>query len=478
MRSFRRTVLSSTLAVGVGALLAVGLVTSAAGGTSPSPSPSTTGPSIPTCPPRTPSPTPTGGPTISATPRPCLPVGTGSLGGRVTDDLGNPVADAYVRLESASGSQEVTRADADGTWVFLHLPVGAYTLWFAGFEQGLAPAYWNDQGLGAEPTTITLADGETVTGLDARLERFATVSGRVEIPAGALPDGATVLVERADRPDFPVAGGAAVGADGSYEIVQLAPGTYRVKLVPPPGGGWGTTYHPGVTDPAAATLVTLTSGQRLEGLDLVPQVGQGIAGTVTLPAGVAPSDVWVVVTPTATPTSGHGAVLAADGTYRFTDLAPGEYLVRVESYSGTAPVLTSWYRDATTAQDATPVTVAAGTVTAGVDLTPVAAARVTGVATGPAGPVPGVQVQVETLRGEVRAPTWAGPDGSFTLGGLPAGEHRIRFTVPTGGPTLSLYYRAPDRTTPSSRAATTVRLQPGATVDVTVRLHVPGPRPR
>ena len=114
---------------------------------------------------------------------------------------------------------------------------------------------------------------------------------------------------------------------------------------------------------------------------MTPLTGQGIAGRVVLPRGVDGTRVRVafhqvqaggssVVVAEATP--------AADGTYRYTDLAPGTYLVHVESDGGDGPILPEYYRDAVVEKDAVPVTVSAGTVVTGIDLTPAGAGRIGG----------------------------------------------------------------------------------------------------
>ena len=170
------------------------------------------------------------------------------------------------------------------------------------------------------------------------------------------------------------------------------------------------------------------------------------------------------------------ATPAADGTYRFTDLAPGTYLVHVESDGGDGPILSEYYRDAVVEKDAVPVTVSARTVVSGIDLTPAGAGRIGGIVTAGGVPVYGLEVAVVPRSGQVQ-PGWSTTtswDGTFVIYRLPLGEYAVRVTAPDGS---VQYYRAPGGTTRDLHAASSVRLKKaGEEPFLTVRLRG-GPRP-
>jgi hypothetical protein len=192
-----------------------------------------------------------------------------------------------------------------------------------------------------------------------------------------------------------------------------------------------------------------------------------------LPTGVDLSEVRVVVhrlDPSGWSTVVGGGAPDADGTYRFSDLATGSYLVHVEHVDWNGPLLPEYYRDATVEERAVPIRVAEGTVVTGIDLTPVLAGRVIGVVTGRGGPVAGVEVTVVPRSGQVGA--WGfsttGPDGSFAIGRLPAGAYSVKLTAPDGS---VRYFRAPAGTTSDLHGASRLRVGAGETVEVGVRLR-------
>lgn len=168
----------------------------------------------------------------------------------------------------------------------------------------------------------------------------------------------------------------------------------------------------------------------------------------------------------------RAADVAADGTYRLADVFPGSYTVRVEATGSDPAIATRWYRDSATADSAVPVVVVDGADTTCIDIAAVAASRVTGVVTGAAGPLPGVEVVLEAVRGDTRfGTTWTNAQGAFSFAGLPAGEYRVRFVVDTGSSVRTLYFRAPSGTVPQVRAASTLRVGTGATVEIRARVR-------
>ncbi|MCC2314853.1 MSCRAMM family protein [Cellulomonas xiejunii] len=476
MRSSHRPTLAALLSLVTSALVAVLVATAPAAGVAPTPgaTPTWPGPVPSPCPSRSPVPAPDptsdAGPMPLSTPLACLPLGTATLGGRVTDEGGTPAQGVTVRVRSTVTGEATAYTDGDGWWAVGSLPGGSYRVSFDAWQQGFVSEWWDDAPDSMTATVVTLAEGESVRDLQTRLARTATLSGRVVAPGGTVPTGTSVMVD--DATASGTYGYSPVGADGTYQVDGLDPGSYVIRVVPGAGSSWGTTYYPDARGPATATPVTLAAGQRLDGLDVTLQTSVGITGTVTLPSGTDPSQVRVVATPLDDPRLWvRAAGVAADGTYRVTDVFPGSYTVRVEDAGANPPITTRYYLDSPTADGARPVVVVDGADTTGIDITAVAASRVTGVVTGGAGPLQWVEVMLEPVRGGAGVgPTFTDAQGAFSFPGLPAGEYRVRFTVPTDGRNRTLYFRAPSGTVSQVRAASVVRVRDGATVEVRARV--------
>ncbi|MCM0638876.1 MSCRAMM family protein [Cellulomonas wangsupingiae] len=472
MRSSRRPTLAAVLSLVASTLVAVVVATAPAAGVAPSPSPSSSWPAPEPCPTRSAVPAPettSPVPMPMSSPQACIPLGTSTLGGRVTDEDGAPVEGAWVTVWSTTAGQESVRTDAQGWWAVGSLPGGSYRVSFTGWQQGFVDEWWDDAPDSSTAAVVTLAEGASVRDLQTRLARTATLGGRVVAPDGTVPTGTVVMVDGTAGGTY---GGSSVGADGTYQVDGLDPGSYVIRVVPGAGSVWGPTFYPAARGLATATPVTVSAGQRLDGLDVTLQTSLGITGTVTLPAGTDPSQVRVVAEPLNDPRLWvRAADVAADGTYRLADMFPGSYTVHVEAAGGTPPIATRYYPDSATADGALPVVVVDGADTTGIDITAQAASRVTGVLTGAAGPLPGVEVVLEAVRGDSEyRPTWTDAQGAFSFAGLSAGEYRVRFTVDTAGSVRTLYFRAPSGTVPQVRAASTVKVGSGATVEIRARI--------
>ncbi len=121
----------------------------------------------------------------------------------------------------------------------------------------------------------------------------------------------------------------------------------------------------------------------------------------------------------------------ADGRYTAPGLPAGEYTLQ---FSGPAYV-SSTYGAGAAGDPAQVVEVAGGTATSGIDIALTPAGRVTGVvrdaSTG--APLDDVSVWLNDPSGAY-AYTTTNAQGAYTLGGVPAGSHRLQFSPSTSGP--------------------------------------------
>lgn len=308
--------------------------------------------------------TPGGGPAGADLPPP-VEGPTGTVSGTVVDAADQPVADVEVVVVSDdgwAGTQGFTAAD--GTYT-LTVPAGNLAVEFIPPPGStLAPQYW-DASYGA-PTPLPVHPDEHVAGIDAHLAVGATVAGHVEGPGGVPLEGATVMVEPWwDSPGY--SWEATVGADGAYLVTGLPPAHLSVAFGPPDSSFGATLVGEHWDDRpnrATADLVTTTLGSPVTGVDAELATGGAIEGTVAAPDGFPMPGVPVSAS------AGWGedsafALTGPDGTYRLEGLRAGTYAV---GFHPDNPALgTEYYDDAPTPTTATPVEVAAGATTAGID---------------------------------------------------------------------------------------------------------------
>lgn len=231
------------------------------------------------------------------------------LGGRITDEFGEPVANASViamrysyaaggrRLTAAAGSNSRDTTDDQGHFRLFGLPPGEYfvsaTLRTGGTEaadptgetSGYAATYYPGTPNIAEAARVTLAVSQENTNVSFGLiaTRLVRVSGMVMSSDGAPAAGATVML---------VPGGTAGGRGvvmqqggnggrtnrtGAFEMGNIAPGRYQVQAR---SGGRG----PG-GEGELARIDLVVGADEVTGLTLVTAPGAVVSGTVVSDTG-------------------------------------------------------------------------------------------------------------------------------------------------------------------------------------------------
>ncbi len=163
-----------------------------------------------------------------------------------------------------------------------------------------------------------------------------------------------------------------------------------------------------------------------------------IGGTVVLPTGGS----TYMSLRNLDGTSVASAGIAEDGTYTFTGVADGSYLVVAES---SQTVLRTFYPGTHDAAAATPVVVADSQPVTGINFEAIAAGLITGTVTVPSAQprdyYVGVRVYDEAgvLVGETLSNVSATNEfsGPFTIGGLAAGTYSVAFQRSEGVPDLA-----------------------------------------
>lgn len=225
-----------------------------------------------------------------------------------------------------------------------------------------------------------------------------------------------------------------VGADGTYTIGDLHPADgYRVVFDEPNSP---STYVPEVfddawlSDPEAATLVTVTSGNTTAGIDAELEIGGSISGTVRDADGPVAGE-GVCVASNSRVTNGC-SLTAADGTYSVTGLATADYIVLFIDSSNS--YMDVYYGGVTNQSLSTPVSVTAGSDTPNIDALLVTGGVISGTVTDSNGPVPGAEVSTGAPGGVItpRA-TFAAADGTYVINGLdPDLSYVVDVTDPRG----------------------------------------------
>lgn len=225
-------------------------------------------------------------------------------------------------------------------------------------------------------------------------------------------------------------------ADGSYEA-ELPVGSYRVYFEPFLTCRSQTLYvgelYDDTTSVTASTILDIAAGQERNGVDAALARPSRITGMVTADEDGAPLEgICVHVDPEDFVLSTGQAQTGADGRYDIGELMAGSYEVRFRDCTPPVDHLFEMYDDDRTELSGIRVAVGVASTTSGIDAGLAPAGHITGTVDedGTGRPVPGACVHL-TTRG-VPGKRWivaaeTGPDGSYDLGGLPAGSHSVSF---------------------------------------------------
>lgn len=256
--------------------------------------------------------------------------------GRLTAHNGRPLLSAAVIMspgmvvQGGGGEIAEARIEPSGEFVFRGVPPGGYFI--------RARGQTTPQGASLYSTFRLVVEDRDVSGVEMVLAPGGVIAGQLSLQPrhGSAPPPLESLRVRAPLDDGspfgdPMTG--AVAADGSFRLLNVAPGSHVIMVE-------GLTHPWRIADarlqgrniveaPFDVDRDRLFEDLRI----LVTDTAAGVSGTVNLPEGTAATEVLVVAfpfdalqrrVPLRYVRAGHPA---PDGGYRVLDLAPGEYLV-------------------------------------------------------------------------------------------------------------------------------------------------------
>jgi hypothetical protein len=292
----------------------------------------------------------------------------GSISGRVVDAAGKPLTDVCVSgYDPANGVFPFITAvtSKTGRYTVPGVGTGSYAVEFTPCYQAANLVTVFDH--------VKVTAPKAVTGVDARLVPGGSVSGEITTAGHpALGVGFECAEVESANPDN--AGGVGLSEPGgSYLATGIAPGTYKVYF----GDqycGYGAPdlvpqWYDNQASQARATTITVAAGHTAKGIDAALQTDGAIAGAVRDSAGSPVSGVCITAYPSAAGSFPIVAVSRRGGDYSLIDLLPGRYRVKFSSGCGATGYQTQWWHDASSARQATVITVTAEHVTTGISAT-------------------------------------------------------------------------------------------------------------
>lgn len=293
-----------------------------------------------------------------------------SISGLVTHLLtGSPVKKAALQLTIASSESNTFTAstmsamgvppstgapsysavsETDGSFCFENVAPGKYIL--SGNKDGFLPTKYGARSSGESGKTVVIGTKSNHT-LSMALIPHAVISGRVfdadDEPVSGVFVNVLAQTWINGRPRSVAIRGSQTNDLGEYRVSGLAPGTYYVRVDPkvedPASGsareGFQQTFYPSVRGASEATPIMITAGNEGTSANIRMLSGKKhhVRGRVT---GLRPSDRGGL---TLLPEGEEplflgvgGGNIKPDGTFDFSGVAAGTYVLKYVQISGDA----------------------------------------------------------------------------------------------------------------------------------------------
>jgi hypothetical protein len=158
---------------------------------------------------------------------------------------------------------------------------------------------------GGQDRRVTVTANQVAENIHLSLVRGAVVAGRVLDPDGRPLPGMSVDArfptpssQNLDGEAYYLGAGETTNERGEFRIINLEPGKYAVSAdsdyrAPQKSGEFAKTYFPHYVDIDDATVISLNSGEALEGLDITvqpPRKSFKVSGKIVDPRGIVKAD--------------------------------------------------------------------------------------------------------------------------------------------------------------------------------------------
>ena len=219
---------------------------------------------------------------------------------------------------------------SDGRYTIGGLPPGTYDVDLTNPEGRFIPQWYVDAGdeSGAKPVTVGAL--QSVVGIDASMTLGGVIAGTVRSATTGLPlSDICVTVYTGRTGDVATTAGCSDNT-GSYVSPGLPPGDYSVEFTDP-NAVLQTQWYNGQADQSTATLVHVTSGAAVTGVDA------SMRGQSTVPGGtIVPAKSTGLLGNAAVQVSGSGWQIHGDTTVVLAECVGTAYSAQFCNVAGQA----------------------------------------------------------------------------------------------------------------------------------------------
>jgi VCBS repeat-containing protein len=276
--------------------------------------------------------------------------------GKVTDQQGNPVSGIrVVALDANNTYNTFFDTGTDGLYDIGSLQPGNYRIAFddTRYPPIYRRQYYNNAKEIETATPVTLATEQILNNINAKLDQLSFITGKVTNAQGTPLPNIQLIAQRRDIGEW----GelwldlqfADTDSNGNYALGSLFEGVYRVRFRDTNALTYSAEYYNNVTNPAAATLLTVTLNTTTTNINAQLALRGRITGRVTNRVGTPLENVEVSAEyqvsnpPENSWQSARTAYSDANGDYTICCLDEGAYRLRFKDLQN--GYLSEYYSD-------------------------------------------------------------------------------------------------------------------------------------
>lgn len=377
----------------------------------------------------------------------CPPVYSGGIAGtvRAADTL-LALNNVFVQVYQNGELVRQAFSGSNGSFAFLNLPDGVYTLSFSpgATHPAYAFEYYDGASALASATPVTVS-GTVVTNVDGALDPGARIVGRVtDDETGLGVAGVAVTAFPADPDPFFASPSGTTDASGYYTTTAVPSGQYHVRFIGASPSGPAFAYIPEYYDNrilrAQANVVTVTAPLTLT-VNAGMLRGAQISGNVR--TGDSNLPVMAIVEITSTDGLLTLSSFAGGGMYVTPGLPAGSYKLLARPVSSWSDYLPAFYDRKANFAAANPVTVTYQQQLGGVNIIVDKGGAIAGQIYGFNPYSAPVSVFIYGSSGELlRQFSLSYGQTSYLVNGLPSGNYRVEFRDPICNRFAPFFYNA------------------------------------
>jgi hypothetical protein len=357
---------------------------------------------------------------------------TGQVTGSDTS-LGLPDVDVYA-YDCYGFVAGYAETDASGYYTVTGLSPGGYQIGFSPDRDGDSRAYlreyYNNKSSLDTADIVTVASGETKSGIDAALTRGGQISGKITAADSGLPLDDVDIEIYDSTGDYRTR--TSTDANGVYTTTGMTSGNYKMWVSPwfyGDNNEYAQEYYNDKTTMEDATLIQVTQPNLTSGVDIVLSLGGSISGQVSA-AGSATGlrDVYVDVYGRQSDFWIYNDT-DASGNYTVHGIPSGAYRIHFYTYGASDDYVREYYEDVLYWDEAITVTVTAPADVPGINAELALGGKIecNVKAEDTHLPLEGAYVDAYDSQGYYRHSASTDQNGDCVLPGLPSDDYTVYF---------------------------------------------------